>query len=182
MDKPRCPPLIAEINERNRVFWEKRMARFRKRVEERPDDVKRALERFSHEHIRALERLSHEHTKETPIRALPTLEEIVLDYEEVESAHDKARQSRAAKAPRKRRANPLHDFIDERLKRNPEATAKEIWDALLDDASNGTSGDFQIVGHRIEVTDNPEKNVKLDNSFDVLVSRRRRKLPKKSYR
>ena len=126
MDKPKRPPPIAEINERNRVFWEEQMARFEKRVEERPKDVKRALER-----------LSHEHMKETPIRSRSSLEEIVFDYEEIETEHDKARQQRAAKAPRKPRANAFHDFVDRRLNWNPEATAKDIWSALLDDATNG---------------------------------------------
>lgn len=171
MDKPKRPPPIAEINERNRVFWEEQMARLKKRVEERPEDVKRALER-----------LSHEHMKETPIWSRSSLEEIVFDYEEVEREHNKARQSRTAKSPRKPRANPIHDFIDQRLKRNSEATAKEIWNALLDDANSGTSGGFQTVGEGIEVINNPAQRAKLGGSFDVLVSKRRKKLQRKSYR
>jgi hypothetical protein len=171
MDKPKRPPPIAEINERNRVFWEEQMARFRKRVEERPEDVKRALERLSHEDI-----------KETPIRSRSSLEEIVFDYEEVEIEHNKARQRRAAKASRQRRENPIHDFIDRRLSQNPEATAKEIWGALLDDANSGASGDFQTVGEGIEVTDDPAKNAKPGSNFDVLVSKRRKNFKRKSYR
>ncbi len=171
MDKPKRPPPIAEINERNRVFWEEQMARFRKRVEERPDDVERALKR-----------LSHEHMKETPIRSRSSLEEIVFDYEEVEREHNKARQSRTAKAPRKPRANAIHDFIDRRLNLNPEATAKEIWGAVLDDARFGTSGFFKTVGDGIEVLDDPAKKAKPGSSFDVLVSKRRKKLQRKFYR
>lgn len=170
MDKPKPPSPIAEINERNRVFWEEQMARFNKRVEERPEDVKRALER-----------LSHEHMKETPIRSRSSLEEIVFDYEEVEREHNKARQQRTARAPRKQRANAIHDFIDQRLKRNSEATAKEIWNALLDEAKRGTSGDFQTTSDGIEVLDDPAKKAKPGSSFDVLVSKRRKKLQRKSY-
>ena len=171
MDKSKRTPTIAEINESNHIFWQEQMARFRKRVEERPDDVKRALER-----------LSREHMKETPIRSRSSLEEIVFDYEEVETEHNKARQRRTAKAPRKQRANAIHDFIDRRLIRNPEATAKEIWGALLDDATTGASGFFQTAGDGIEVIDDPAKKAQPGGGFDVLVSKRRKKLQGKSYR
>ncbi len=163
MDKPKRPPTPAEINERNRLFWKEWAARFEKRVEERPGDVKRALER-----------LSREGMKGTPIRALSPLEQIVLDYEEVEREHDKARQSRTAKAPRKPRGNAINDFVDRRLKQNPKASAKEIWDALLDDARLGMSGLFQTAGDGIEATGNRAQRVKPGGAFDVLVSKRRK--------
>ena len=115
----------------DREFWDDITKTFESRIEQRPADLKLAVKRFQNELDRGV-----------PLKLMRSLEADVLALKALEQENlptivSELQAARASK-PRKPRANPINDFIIRKLRRNPQATAKEILSALEDEAENET--------------------------------------------
>jgi hypothetical protein len=141
-----------DINRENAKFWAKQAARFKARVNERPGDVRRALDATAKqfERDRAVSGTEIDAT-----RKQVSLEAKIFELEEIEAGQTRERNSSNAMLPRPRRPK-LSTAIDEILTRNPNVKAKD--DALR------------------EVKKLPEAKGMSPSAFASLLSRRKKKL------
>jgi hypothetical protein len=112
-----------DINRENAKFWAKQAARFKARVNERPGDVRRALDATAKqfERDRAVSGTEIDAT-----RKQVSLEAKIFELEEIEAGQTRERNSSNAMLPRPRRPK-LSTAIDEILTRNPNVKARVAW-------------------------------------------------------
>ena len=173
-------PLIVEMNRRNREFWDDITKTFESRIEQRPADLKLAVKRFQNELDRGVP-LKMMRSLEAEVLELKALEQENLPAIKEELAPTIVSELQAARAskPRKPHVNPIRDFIIKKLRRNRQATAKEILSALEVEAENGNdSGAIQIsndgLSFVVKNDDGSVKNRLSKTSIDATVARLRK--------
>jgi hypothetical protein len=157
----------------NAEFWAKATARFKARVNERPGDVRRALDATAKqfEWDRAVSG-----TEIDAVRKQRSLEAKIFELEEIEAGQTSERNSSYAKRERKARINPIHLVIIGRMKRNRDSSDSEILSALLNEVENG-SIELSPDKKSFVATDEDGKRFRLSvTSLSPIISRLRRKI------
>jgi hypothetical protein len=111
----------------NAEFWAKATARFDARVNERPGDVRRALDATAKQFERDRAIFG---TEIDAARRQGSLEAKIFELEEIEAGQTRERNSSNARLPRPRRPK-LERKIDEILTRNQNVKAKVAWHEVM---------------------------------------------------
>jgi hypothetical protein len=115
------------MNRANAEFWAKKAARFKARVNERPGDVRRALDATAKQFERDRAVFG---TEIDAMRSQGSLEAKIFELEEIEAGQTRERNSSKARLPRPRRPNPIRMFVISLLKMKRNLSNSEILAAL----------------------------------------------------
>jgi hypothetical protein len=97
---------------------------------------------------------------------------------EIDGSFDRKQSARGSR-PRKKRGNPIIEFIMRRLKRNPKISIKEMLTARFGEAETGSTGLIQVSADNLGFDATGEDGSRFhlaERSLPAVISRLRRKI------
>lgn len=166
MRKLSRPPMPTELNAMGRKHWDEVERLFVERIKAAPSALKAAVDQ------------TDQMTRDgVPGKWIPSLEELVVGDEVRARRADGRKQSDRASRNRPSARSPFTDFILAR----PQATPPEIEAALVEDASDGRSGLFELSADKLEIvtTGKRERRLKISGIPAAVAKARGKIVPKK---